>query len=47
MLSALLGMPALPIMQEHDAADAAHAQAIAPPDPAAMNGAGGAPAQGG
>jgi hypothetical protein len=37
MLSQLLGMPALPIMHEHDAADAAHAQAIAPPDP---NGAG-------
>lgn len=31
MLSDLLGMPALPIMQEHDQRDAAHAQAIAPP----------------
>ncbi len=42
MLSQLLGMPALPIMHEHQAADAANAQAIAPPDPAMMNGAGSA-----
>lgn len=38
MLSTLLQMPALPIMHEHDAADAAHAASIAPVDPAAMNG---------
>jgi hypothetical protein len=36
MLSQLLGMPALPIMHEHQAADAAHQQAIAPPDPDAQ-----------
>ena len=30
-LSGLLGMPALPVMQAHAAADAAHEQAIAPP----------------
>lgn len=34
MLSELLGMPALPVMHEHLAADAAHMQAIAPPEPA-------------
>jgi ABC-type Fe3+-hydroxamate transport system substrate-binding protein len=42
MLSGLLGMPALPIIHAHDAADAAHAQSIAPPDPdapGAVNGA--------
>jgi hypothetical protein len=43
MLSQLLGMPALPIMQEHDAADAAHAQSIAPPDPDAQPDAGAQP----
>lgn len=33
MLSEMLGMPALPIMHEHEAADAAHQQSIgAPPD---------------
>ena len=31
MLSDLLGMPALPVMQMHDEADATHAQSIAPP----------------
>ena len=31
MLSQLLGMPALPIMHEHQEADAMHQQAIAPP----------------
>ncbi len=40
MLSELLGMPALPIMHEHMAADAEHQQAIAPPEPQ-PNGAGG------
>lgn len=41
MLSQLLGMPALPIMHEHQAADAAHMQEIMPPDAdgATMNGA--------
>jgi hypothetical protein len=39
MLSQLLQMPALPIMHEHQAADAEHQQAIAPPEPNAMNGA--------
>jgi Phage P22-like portal protein len=39
MLSELLGMPALPIMHEHVAADAAHQQAIMPP-PAPVNGQG-------
>jgi hypothetical protein len=39
-LSGMLGMPALPVMQEHSAADAEHAQAIAPPEPAGANGAG-------
>lgn len=38
MLSDLLGMPALPIMHEHMAADAAHMQAIAPPEPQPGNG---------
>lgn len=33
MLSDLLGMPALPIIHEHAAADAAHAQSITAPDP--------------
>lgn len=32
MLSQLLGMPALPTLQAHEAADAAHQQAIMPPD---------------
>lgn len=45
MLSEMLGMPALPIMHEHDAADAAHMQEIMPPDAdgatsSAVNGAG-------
>jgi len=40
MLSELLGMPALPVIHEHQAADAAHQQAIAPPEPP-PNGAGG------
>ncbi|HXA24021.1 MAG TPA: portal protein [Acetobacteraceae bacterium] len=40
LLSGMLGMPALPVMQEHSAADAEHAQAIAPPEPAGANGAG-------
>ncbi len=40
MLSELLGMPALPVMHEHQAADAAHQQAIAPPE-AQPNGTGG------
>jgi len=31
MLSEMLGMPALPVMHEHEAADAAHQQAIMPP----------------
>ena len=31
MLSQMLGMPALPVMHEHAAADAEHQQAIAPP----------------
>lgn len=44
MLSDLLGMPALPIMHEHMAADAAHMQAIAPPEPQPGNGQAG-PAQ--
>ncbi len=39
MLSELLGMPALPIMHEHQAADAEHQQAIMPP-PAPVNGSG-------
>lgn len=33
MLSDLLGMPALPVIQAHAAADAMHAQEIAPPEP--------------
>jgi hypothetical protein len=33
MLSDLLGMPALPVMHEHMAADAAHQQSLAPPEP--------------
>lgn len=33
MLSGLLGMPAVPVMQAHAAADAAHQQAIAPVPP--------------
>jgi hypothetical protein len=40
MLSSLLGMPALPIMHEHQAADAEHEQAIAPPPQQPVNGAG-------
>lgn len=32
MLSDMLGMPALPVMHEHDAADAAHQQSILPPE---------------
>jgi Phage P22-like portal protein len=43
MLSQLLGMPALPVIHEHQAADAAHQQEIMPPDPAQQpqpNGAG-------
>jgi hypothetical protein len=40
MLSQLLGMPALPIMHEHQEADAMHQQAIAPPEPTPSNGAG-------
>lgn len=32
MASQILQMPAVPVLQAHDAADAAHAQAIAPPD---------------
>jgi Phage P22-like portal protein len=39
MLSDLLGMPALPVMHEHQAADAAHQQAIAPAEEPAVNGA--------
>jgi hypothetical protein len=35
MLSDLLGMPALPVMHEHMAADAAHQQAIMPAEEAA------------
>lgn len=35
MLSQLLQMPALPILQAHEAADAAHQQSIAAPDPSA------------
>ena len=42
MLSELLGMPALPIMHEHQSADAAHLQAMMPPDD--PNGAGANPA---
>ena len=33
MLSQMLSMPALPILQAHEAADAAHQQSIAAPDP--------------
>jgi hypothetical protein len=42
MLSQLLQMPALPIMHEHQAADAEHQQAIMPPEaqPGATNGQG-------
>jgi hypothetical protein len=43
MLSQLLGMPALPIMHEHQAADAAHLQTIMPP-PDASQGNGAQPA---
>jgi hypothetical protein len=39
MLSEMLQMPALPVMHEHDAADAEHQQAIAPPEPQPTNGA--------
>jgi hypothetical protein len=45
MLTSLLGMPALPVMHAHDAMDAAHQQAIAPPDPDQMNGAAAPPMQ--
>jgi hypothetical protein len=38
MLSQLLGMPALPIMHEHIAADTQHAQSLMPPDPEADGG---------
>jgi hypothetical protein len=42
MLSQLLGMPALPIMHEHIAADTQHAQSLMPPDPEADGGDGAA-----
>ena len=43
MLSEMLQMPALPVMHEHDAADAEHAQSIMPPEPDALNGTGASP----
>jgi hypothetical protein len=44
MASQILGMPALPIIHAHDAADAEHAQSIAPADPEAQGAVNGAAA---
>jgi len=47
LLSGMIGMPALPLIQAHDAANAAHGQGLAamapPPDPGAPGGAPAAP----
>jgi hypothetical protein len=44
MASQILGMPAVPVIHAHDAADAEHAQSIAPPDPDAQGAVNGAAA---